>query len=58
LTPEALSAAIRNVLNNPIFRCNAQRLQKVIAKTNGLKLAAGLIETALANANLVPADPN
>ena len=49
LTAEELSAAIRNVLNNPIFRSNAQRLQEIIAKTNGLKLAADLIETSLAN---------
>ncbi|MBV8970090.1 MAG: hypothetical protein JO331_13660, partial [Verrucomicrobia bacterium] len=48
LTSEKLSAAIGNVLSNPIFRCNAQRLQEIIAKTNGLKLAADLIETSLA----------
>ena len=48
LTSENLSAAIGNVLSNPIFRCNAQRLQEIIAKTNGLKLAADLIETSLA----------
>jgi len=50
LTSGKLSAAIHNVMNNSIFRENAQDLQEVIAKTNGLKLAADLIETSLVSA--------
>jgi hypothetical protein len=42
-----LSTALNEVLNNPAYRGNARKLQKEIAKTNGLSVAADLIEESL-----------
>jgi zeaxanthin glucosyltransferase len=47
LTADNLSMLLDEVLNNPTYRDNARKLQKAIAKTNGLSMAAGLVEQAL-----------
>jgi MGT family glycosyltransferase len=46
LTPDHLSTLLDEVLNNAVYRENAQKLQDVIAKTNGLRKAADIIERA------------
>ena len=35
------------MLNNSTYRDNARKLQKAIAKANGLSVAADLVETSL-----------
>jgi UDP:flavonoid glycosyltransferase YjiC (YdhE family) len=35
------------VLNDPTYRDNARKLQTAIAKTNGLSVAADLVEESL-----------
>src|SRR5258708_845163 len=47
LTAEHLSTLLNEVLNNSIYRDNACKLQKAIAQTNGLSVAADLVETSL-----------
>jgi zeaxanthin glucosyltransferase len=47
LTAEHLSALLNEVLNNTTYRVNARKLQKAIAKANGLSVAADLIEESL-----------
>src|SRR4030081_2077530 len=47
LTAEHLSALLNEVLNNSTYRGNARKLQKAIAKANGLSVAADLIEESL-----------
>jgi len=44
LSAEHLSALIDEVLDNSTYRDNARKLQKAIAKVNGLSVAADLIE--------------
>jgi zeaxanthin glucosyltransferase len=44
LTPDYLSTLLSEVLNNAVYRENARKLQKAIAKTNGLSLAADIVE--------------
>jgi zeaxanthin glucosyltransferase len=44
LTAIRLSVLIDEVLKNPVYRDNARRLQKIIAKKNGLSMAADLLE--------------
>lgn len=46
LTTEKLRAAVDQVLSDPQYGKNARRLQQAIQKTNGLELAANLIEKA------------
>lgn len=46
LTTERLSALIAEVLGNPEYRENAQRMKLAIAEANGLETAADLIEEA------------
>ncbi|MCU1299444.1 MAG: glycosyltransferase, family [Acidobacteriaceae bacterium] len=46
LTTERLSQLIQRVQNNPSYRDKARYFQKVIAQTQGLDLAAALIERA------------
>jgi zeaxanthin glucosyltransferase len=46
LTPDQLSIFLDEVLNNSVYRENARKLQDVIAKTNGLRKAADIIECA------------
>jgi hypothetical protein len=46
-----LSALIEEVLSNPEYRQNANNMKQVIAKTNGLEKAVGLLELAF---NLAP----
>jgi MGT family glycosyltransferase len=47
LTADHLSTLLNEVLNNSIYRDNARKLQKAIAKANGLSAAADLVETCL-----------
>jgi len=47
LTADHLSALLDEVLTNSIYRDNAFRLQKAIAQTNGLSVAADLVEASL-----------
>jgi zeaxanthin glucosyltransferase len=47
LTADHLSTLLDEVLTNSIYRDNAGRLQKTIAKTNGLSAAADLVEESL-----------
>jgi len=47
LTADHLSTLLNEVLNNSTYRDNARKLQKAIAKANGLSVAADLIEESL-----------
>ena len=47
LTTDHLSTLLNEVLNNSTYRGNASKLQKAIAKANGLSVAADLIEEPL-----------
>jgi zeaxanthin glucosyltransferase len=47
LTADHLSALLDEVLDNAVYRANARKLQKAIAKVNGLSLAADVIEKSL-----------
>ena len=44
LTADDLSALLGEVLNKAVYRENARKLQDVIAKTNGLSMAADIVE--------------
>jgi zeaxanthin glucosyltransferase len=44
LTSDHLSTLLGEVLNNDVYRENARKFQDVIAKTNGLSMAADLVE--------------
>ena len=52
LTTPRLSTFIDEVLTNPEYRQNTNKMRKAIAKTNGLEVAADLLEQAF---NLSPA---
>ena len=47
LTAEHLSSLLKEVLTNPVYRKNAKKLQKAIAESNGLSVAADLVEESL-----------
>src|SRR5258708_9254599 len=47
LTAEHLSTLLNEVLNDFTYRDNARKLEKAIAKANGLSIAADLIEESL-----------
>jgi zeaxanthin glucosyltransferase len=47
LTADHLAGLLREVLNEPSYRANARKLQKAIAKANGLSVAADVIEESL-----------
>ena len=47
LTADHLSTLLTEVLDNSTYRVNARHLQKVIAETSGLSLAADLVEESL-----------
>jgi zeaxanthin glucosyltransferase len=47
LTADHLSTLLNEVLNNSSYRDNARKLQKAIAKANGLSVAADLVEMSL-----------
>jgi MGT family glycosyltransferase len=47
LTADHLSTLLNEVLENSTYRGNASKLQKAIAKANGLSVAADLIEESL-----------
>ncbi|HZC36818.1 MAG TPA: glycosyltransferase [Chthoniobacterales bacterium] len=47
LTSDRLSTLLGEVLNNDVYRENARKFQEVIAKTNGLSMAADLVEQSL-----------
>jgi zeaxanthin glucosyltransferase len=44
LTSERLATLLGEVLNNAVYRENARKLQDIIAKTNGLSMAADIVE--------------
>src|SRR5258708_20930039 len=44
LTSDHLSTLLGEVLDNGVYRENARRLQDIIAKTNGLSMAADIVE--------------
>ena len=44
LTSDHLSTFLGEVLDNGVYRENARRLQEIIAKTNGLSMAADIVE--------------
>lgn len=46
LTPEHLSTLLDEVLNCPTYRENAREFQKIIGRTNGLSMAADIVERA------------
>jgi zeaxanthin glucosyltransferase len=47
LTSDRLSTLLGEVLSNPVYRENARKFQAVIAKTNGLAMAADIVERSL-----------
>jgi MGT family glycosyltransferase len=47
LTPEHLSTLLDEVLNSSTYRENARKFQKIIGKTNGLSMAADIVERAI-----------
>jgi MGT family glycosyltransferase len=47
LTPEHLSTLLDELLNSSTYRENARKFQKIISKTNGLSMAADIVERAL-----------
>ena len=47
LTLDRLSTLLGEVLNNAVYRENARKFKDIIAKTNGLPMAADLVEQAL-----------
>jgi UDP-glucoronosyl and UDP-glucosyl transferase len=47
LTSDHLSTLLGEVLNNPVYRENARKFQVVIAKTDGLSMAADIVERSL-----------
>ena len=47
LTSDQLSTLLGEVLSNALYRENARKFQDVIAKTNGLSMAADLVEQSL-----------
>ena len=47
LTADHLSTLLDEMQTNPIYRDNAGRLQKAIAQSNGLSVAADLVEASL-----------
>jgi MGT family glycosyltransferase len=56
LTPDHLSTVLDEVLNNSVYRENARKLQDVIAKTNGLRKAADIIERVFGASTGAPND--
>jgi UDP:flavonoid glycosyltransferase YjiC (YdhE family) len=44
LTSDRLSTLLGEVLNNAVYRENARKFQEIIAKTNGLSMAADIVE--------------
>jgi zeaxanthin glucosyltransferase len=44
LTSDHLSRLLGEVLNNPVYRENARKLQDIISQTNGLSMAADIVE--------------
>jgi zeaxanthin glucosyltransferase len=47
LIPSRLALLLDQVLHESSYRNNARKLQKIIAETNGLSVAADLVEKAL-----------
>ena len=47
LTPDHLPELLDEVLINPTYRANTQKLQRQIVEADGLSVAAGLVEESL-----------
>jgi UDP:flavonoid glycosyltransferase YjiC (YdhE family) len=45
-TSDHLSTLLGEVLNNAVYRDNARKFQDIISKTNGLDMAADIVERA------------
>ena len=54
LVPDHLSTLLDEVLHNAVYRENARKLQDAIAKTNGLRKAADIIERAFGASEVQP----
>jgi zeaxanthin glucosyltransferase len=57
LTPDHLSTLLDEVMNNSVYRENASKLQGAIAKTDGLRKAADIIERAFGASEVRQDDP-
>jgi UDP:flavonoid glycosyltransferase YjiC (YdhE family) len=55
LTVAHLSSLLDEVLNDATYRDNARQIQKAIVKTNGLSVAADLVEQSLGVATVAGA---
>jgi zeaxanthin glucosyltransferase len=58
LTPDHLSTLLDEVVNNSVYRENASKIQEAIAKTDGLRKAADIIERAFGANDVHADDPN
>jgi zeaxanthin glucosyltransferase len=58
LTPDHLSELLDEVVNNSVYRENSKKLQDAIAKTNGLRKAAEIIERAFGVSEVEADNPN
>jgi zeaxanthin glucosyltransferase len=57
LTPDHLSTLLDEIMNNSVYRENAAGLQEAIAKTDGLRKAADIIERAFGASDIRKDDP-
>jgi zeaxanthin glucosyltransferase len=57
LTPDHLFTLLDEVMNNSAYRENAAKVQEAIAKTDGLRKAADIIERVFGASNLLQDDP-
>ena len=55
LTSDTLSMLLEEVMNNGVYRKNARNFQDIIRKTNGLSMAADIVERSF-GVNKKPAD--
>ena len=55
VTTERLRAMVDTVFSDPTYRTNAVRMQKAIQQTDGLRLAADLVEQAFGTCRLASA---
>jgi zeaxanthin glucosyltransferase len=52
LTADALAALARSILATPAYRTRARHFQQIIERTEGLDLAANLVESSLTEARM------
>ena len=51
LTSDRLSTLLGEVLDNGVYRDNARKFQDIISKTNGLSMAADIVERSFGLTN-------